>query len=330
MAKGSSEADDLEAWQNAQGYAGLFGDIPATFSSVVRSLKVDSDSGKLSDGSLYLTQRLLRSKAVLSPFYYGVLEFAKYSKIEVGPVPSLISKIKPIDLSALLATIYLYRRALKVCPQDEWQYISPHLTVEGDLGGRIGYSMPAIGFQTGILTGVLKWFALGSFLLHDKKGFVEYRRLLKQRGNELDFQWEKSRWGCTSSQVAAVFLQSFGFGVDAVSSLVTGLSDAPGEAALKDKGIYRVHITSVWIKSLRTTCSVPDISHRGEFYPDAKDLEQMIQDAQRLKDQGSSKWLDQDKEAIPAKELNILLPGGVAAVAASADEVEEDDALEPA
>lgn len=324
MNKTNDNTDDLEAWQNAQGYAGLFGEIPATFSSVVRALKVDIESGKLSDGSIYLVQRLLRSKAVLSPFYFGIEEFAKYSNIEVSPLSTLISKIKPGDLAGLLAVIYLYKRAARLCSDEEWAHITPGMTVEIDLGGRIGYAMPAVGFQTGLLTGSLRWFALGAFLLHDKKGFIEYRRLLKQKNNIFDLDWERARWGCTSSQVAAVFLQSFGFGVDAVNGLAAGLSQNPPELALKDKSIYRSYITSVWIQSLRTTAAPPDISHRGEFYPDAKELSFLTEDAQRLRDKGSSMWIAKTKDDIPAKALSVLLPG-----VTTEEPVEEEENLEP-
>ncbi len=296
------EFNTTESWDYARRFAGLLGAVPSSFSSTIRGVLGDWEKSKsLSHGNKYEINRLLKTASVKAPAYYaGVTYFPdKIGDLErIGP-EEFLSLYSPPDLCAVIGLVYFYRRAKRMVVADEWPFIGGPTLVSVDLAGLIGFSIPAIGANVALLSLGLWGVAYSTFAIHDKKGFTEHRRELKVKKLSRSDELEMQRWGCCGYQIATVLAQALGFGVQFSECMTRGLSpDTRGSSAL-DREAYRFAIAYMWHESLLATGKIPNIAHRGEFYPSKGAVAALEEAALQLKNSGSSvAWLEKNKEDI--------------------------------
>lgn len=326
----SVEFNTAESWVTARKYAGLLGEVPNSFSSTIRALLLDQERGKgLTNGTRFLILRLLRSAGVRSPVYFATLT---YQEEMIDGVPYIapedfLELYSPAEIGAVVGLIYLYRKAKRIVSPEEWPHIAGPLQTCVEMGGHVGYIIPPIGPVVGMLSSGLRYIAVAAFLSHDKQGFVEYRRHLKQKNLRFDEGQEMARWGCTSTQIGAVFLQSLGFGIPLAEAFTRGLSPDTRASATLDREAYRFAINEMWLDSLLKDATVPDIAHRVEFYPTKTAGSKAIEKATRVRSSGSAhSWLNKVKEDIQPDTTPQLFEKG-AGIRAVEPAAAEGDAL---
>jgi hypothetical protein len=330
---GESEFNTPESWEIARKYASLLGEVPNSFSSTIRAMLTDFDRTKgLSNGSLYLGTRLVKTPSMLSPLYFATQTFQdmRLDSMSTINAESFFTLYNPIELSAFIGLTYLYRRARKSVHQDEWGQLVAPMSVAVDLGGHVGYSIAAIGPVAGIFAPGMRYLGLSTFLIHDRKGFVDYRRQNKIKGDRFNLSSEMAQWGCTHVQIGSVLVQALGFGVEFAATFARGLSPDTRENPNLDKEAYQFHICDVWIEALLNTGDVPNIVHRGAFYPTKETNGKLIESARQLKAEGSRySWLDRGKEDISPEQTPQLFSSSAPVATVSDDEAQQiEKALE--
>ena len=311
----TEEADhDLEIWQTARQYAALLGEIPGSFTSITRSLVADGSKGEgiLSSGTQFLLQRLLKGKSILAPFYYmteAIFPEEFQDRVYMS-TNEMVGLYRPFDMAAFITMVFLFKKMATACPANEWEFISPTIQRPLAVGAELGKRIPAIGVGAGMLTACMCQLSYGVFLLHDARGFVEYRRKLKSKTHHPDFKWELSRWGCTSAHVAAVFLQIFGLGVDVAEAFIRGtLESSENFSTETDNEVYRYKIARLWLISLLDEGKIPNIAHRGRFYPEGGDVDHLLTNAgsaRTAEPDPESAWLNKGRDNI-SPELTPFL-----------------------
>lgn len=236
-------------------------------------------------------------------------------------VTDLVEPYAPYDLAALLGLMYLYKKLKRRAQPEDWAALAAPLHLNVDIGGFLGDSMVNIGFGNGILVGAIRHLSIATILIHDKKGVKEYRIHCKMKRTEFDPLFEFGRWGCTHAQISSILIQSLGFGISAAEAFSTGLGTEIPTDRLK-KSAYMARIAPIWIQSLRDKGIVPDMVHRGDFYPLTDSLNRLLTEAKRVKEKGSRyTWLDRSKDDI-SPETTPQLFGGTPVT--TVDELETD------
>ncbi len=295
-----------ESWQIARKYASLLGSIPSTFTTTIRTLKTDDDKhgGVIGRGSIYLAERLLRGPSMMAPFYHCTLTFHsdKISNSAYLSTKDLIMLYAPADLATVIGLIYLCRRSRKLSPPDEWQHITGPMHELMEVGGFLGYAIPAIGASNGLAVGSMRHLAMTAFLKHDLKGFKEYRRFLKAKNQYFNPEFEMNRWGCTSIQIGSILLQSLGFGISVANSFTAGITPSMLSTDELDDDAYRFSIATLWIDSLLKDGNEPKIVHRGDYYPLQSALHKLMYQTSEVRDKKSKyMWLEKGKDSISQK-----------------------------
>lgn len=299
-----------ESWELARNYSGLLGSVPSPFATTIRMLLLDEkrSAGIMSPVSRFLIVRLLKGPSIKAAVYFSALTFheERITTLPYVPAEALVALYRPLDLAVVTGMVYLYRRVRKICDKDEFVHINNALERSIEVGGHLGIAIPTIGFAHGLVSGGIQQLALGTFLHHDKKGYVEYRRHLKSKGFTYDESFELARWGCTSAQVGAVLLQALGFGV--------GLANAFGgqkasEDAPDEKEAYIFKIAGLWCETLIKTGAPPNIVHKGEFYPAQESLKKLLDKVTVVRNQGSRhSWLSKGKKDVSRTATPQLYP----------------------
>jgi len=285
---------ELEVWRAAQAYAGLFGEIPSSFTIAARALASDADKGtELSTQSKFQLDRLLKSEMLSSPLE----AFISVHKQYLPKIPTSLTNLSEIigfrSFGVLLAVIYYHKRVKKLIPSEEWAYILPFEMRDIDIATLLGLIIRNLNFERTLTSIAGRYFALGAFFLHDKKGYTEYRRILKSKDFIFDTDWETERLGCSTAHIASSLFQNFGLGVAVVDGLSEGLLNSQG-AAPKEKAPYGYWLSNKWVRSLVTTGKEPDMAHKPQYYPDESELSKLRNEISSLKNaqSGRSRWLD--------------------------------------
>ncbi len=297
--------DQIETWQNAQGYCSLYGTVPSTFSTVLRSLRGDYEKGlpELSSGSSYLALRLLRSPSIYAPIFHAANAIlgpnASISDLSSAEVLKLF---KPLDLAGIFGLFYFYRKARKLCESEDWSPLNDPILKCADLGILVAKAIPIISCFHAMTSVTLRLLAVGTLLLHDKKGYTEYRRQLRASGFEFNSEFESKRWGCTSAQIGSLLIQSIGLGANLTTAYVIGADEIAAEHAQGiENDIYCFRIARIWVQSLFRNADIPDITHKGTFYPDPQALENLLREAKTICESGVGKrpkWIESTRESI--------------------------------
>ena len=290
----TSEQDSLEI---ALSVGRAFGSVPSSISTVIRTLMHDHIKGAKSQRSsiLFHTSRVFRAPTIKASFYYATQLFKpeKFEASTVFDAEGLIEIFGPDEIAAILALVYISRKAKTLADADEWKYIEPLIQLQANIGGIFGLAMPRIGLNPAMLISSLPCVALAAFQSKDAKTFKDYRRHLKSKNLVLDHAWEREHWGCDSMQVAAKLAQSLGFGVttaDMFTHTLALLTEDTQEVALDN---LRLPVAYCWTCSLNSTGSAPtdlDEERLGELWPNAATTELLVERADFAK--GATDYLN--------------------------------------
>jgi hypothetical protein len=309
----SGELNTAESLEVARAYAGLIGEIPSSFSSTLRVLITDEEKhgGALSSTGRYLATRLLKSRGVLSAMYYGALTFREEKLNSLGgpSLENLTKSFSPMELAGLIGLLYLYRRVRSFSAPALWSELQPRIRAMLEMGGHVGAAIPRIGLTMGTFVGCFTDMTLCLFQKQDEKAFKEYRRHLKSSNLPYDLPGEMALWGCTRFNVGSVLLQMLGFGVATANAYSQGLScEHPlGEGLIPEA--YRFKICAVWIEALLNTGAVPEMTHRGEFYPTQAASAVLLREAAIVKEKGTKHaFIEKTKEDVSPEKTPFFFP----------------------
>lgn len=324
------EKNSPESWENSRSYSALLGDVPASFSSTTRSLVLDVEKrgGKLSPASKFLALRLLKGKNLKAPFYFAaaLLRERELSTKNTVTDNDLLALFKPDEIAALFAVIYLYKKAKKFCDPTEWGFIAPALMRSVDAASMVGAAIPNVGLAAGVFAGAMQHIAISTFLRYNIKHFTEYRRSIKSRSTLFDIDKQMEYYGCTSPQIASIFIQSVGFGVTYSTAYALAFSD--GKLIDKtDPSSSPFKVVELWMNSILSTGQIPQVVHDSKFYPpDKASIDWFMQKLQKFSEgkDVTNHWLERGKEDI-SPELTPQLYGSAAS---SAPDIGVDKALE--
>lgn len=296
-----------ESWEYARGYAGIMGTIPASFSTIIRGLMTDHESGmtKVEGANRYQVIRLVKSPSLFSTLYFACKALTPQIIRRNGYTSEaeIVDSFSPFELAYLIGFSLLLRRAQGLCEDQEFSYIDDDITRNMNIGFLMGRAIPTIGAGCGMIEGTAPTLALCTFLRHDVKGFKEYRRAALKPGSSWDPSAEIKRWGCNSLQIASVIVQTLGFGVNHAQALIASRepSSLPDESRLtKD---YRM--AGVWRESIIKTLAPPTSKIEGRYYPSNDALNSALNKYKELvHDRQLAGWLKACKEDLPDCQTN--------------------------
>jgi hypothetical protein len=305
--KKKTGSDESESWVRAQTRAEAFGVIPATFSVPIRTLIGDAERDvRVGDASRFLLDRLLKSPSFRSPYYGAIrLNFPENLETSSGYVNrrALIDACEPFTHAVITALIYAFRRTRSLCPEEELRFILPPLQESGQVGAYVGRCIQTVGFGRAVLLSVYRYLGLALLVRDASKEFKEYRRLLKDADRSFDSSYELSVWGCTSAQVGALVLQTFGFGVDTVDAIRRGSETERATFLRDDPKALAAHVAHRWIESFKFTGEPPEIpiGERAvmpiDLRPPQPRVEQLTTRVRNIPELGEAiRWLELGKE----------------------------------
>lgn len=309
-----------ESWEYSRNYASLLGEIPNSFGSTVRSLVSDHEknAGALSAGTRFLAARLIRSQSLKASFYYAAQTFKPDVIAQKDSISDkdLVDIFTPYEIACLLGTIYLYKKAKKLCDPGEFAFIAPALIKEIDIAGAVGAAISGIGLGNGLLSCGMRYIACMTFLKHNTKHFQEFRRLLKNQKTIFSLKHESEYFGCTVPQIASIFLQTLGFGIEFANRYAMDFSNpelltktVPTSSPFK--------VTQLWIRSLTDKAAVPDVIHDTKYYPKNAEATNRLIEIAKAEPTG---WLDKNSDDINPEKTPKLAVNKRAVAAASATE----------
>jgi len=268
--------------------------------------------------------RFVKIPGMKAPFYFAALTFHK-NQLGTGFISpgDLVKPFNAHEMAAIVGLLYLYRRARKLCDPDEWAILSKGVLDSVDIGGHVGMAIPNIGPGLGMLVGGTPLLAQAAFSIKDKKGYKEYRRILKSKGLAYDPSLELSRWNTSCIHVAAVLMQSLGIGVQIANAFVKGMS-SPNITIESDPEAYRLFIANRWVFDLKKTGAAPEMTHKGQYYPLKQDLAELIEHVGVIRKNGSEHcWLEKNKESISPALTPQLFKAGAVVVEETAPDLSE-------
>lgn len=268
---------DVESWEIAKRFVALFGSVPISFTVAVRTLMKDYQRDKqYSDISKFLATRLLRGPTFSSCMARAAAAWQNEFDQEELPTERYLEIFTPYDLAALIGYLYLLKRSRKLCKSDEVGFIVNQVVKNQYACMQIGNAIPNIGLGTAVIVGGMHQMAFASFLSHDEKGFVDYRRHLQATQQIFDLDYEISRWGCTSTQVSSLLLQTFGFGLGIANAFIAAFSKSASLDNQPNRIALGMKVCWVWMDSLLKSGGVPNITHDGRYYPTQAPLERLL------------------------------------------------------
>ena len=325
----AEETNPQEAWARAGRIVALYGSVPAQLTSVIRLLLADHRDGRKdwSPTSLSAATRLFRGPSLCSALYFSCQAFRreKLETLDRVSASELVQLYTPLDLVSIIAMIFMFRRARKVCPKDEFSTLSDDMILRSEMGFYVGEAIPEIGAALGMLRGGIRSFAFAAMATQNVKLFKNYRRQLRADNREFDADFEKQEWGCTSAEVAAVLLQTVGLGVPLPSSIDRSLARPIDQLSESEPDLYRASLAALWVDCLLTSGEEPKITHRGEYYPFQEAKRKLLENAAALRARGAAQsWLLRGKDDISAATTPALMEGLELPSTEAEKELEED------
>lgn len=332
----NSDRSSPESWKIADNYARLIGDIPSSFSTTVRTLRqnhqdnIAKNTKGLSSSGRFMISRLVKSWGMKIPLYYMGMTLHSEA-LDAKPVltdKDLLSVFSCDELSSVIGVVYLYKRAQKVLDGvEDWKFLAEELQKQMEIGAHVGLAITKVGAGDGLMLGAIRYIALSMILKHDPKGFKIYRRQLKAQGKAFDLDYEMTTWRCTHLQIASRLLQYLGYGIAAATGLSMGLDPVLSKGLELDEASYRWQVAGLWIESMRKTGKVPDITHKGAFYPLKNNLDRLLANSKKVNESVSAfNWIEKAKEDLDEKAKRHL--GLLAAKVAAKNDVEDKDVTE--
>jgi hypothetical protein len=279
----------------------------------------------------YFTLRLMKSPTLSAPLYFACLAFSPQILIGSGRTPpeDLMKAFTPFELAYLFGLIYLYRRAENLIDAEEWRYIAPQLSIDGNSGFAFGRAIPAIGGATGLMEATIGHLAVAAFAKHDMKGFKEYRRELKKTSGGWSAAAEQTRWGCNHFQVGSVLLQTLGYGISRANAFVNAFCASPDVGSIDDQGLARdFRMASLWRGALAAGQSSPTVPLPPKYYPTKAAQTEALELIQNLSgDEGRALWIQKRKDDLPPYQQEPKPTEAEAAPNADAEELLDESSF---
>ena len=216
-----------ESWRIAQDYAKLYGDFANIFTALIRQLNNSpiQEAGKFSQSVTWQLRRILKSEACQAPIFFAGKQFRAdlLEQDEIDDVLDVARVFTPMELAAILGSLYLIRRAKKLSAESEFEFIENDLARRANIATVIGDLVPNIGLGLAIVVASIKHVAMGAYLIDDAKVFSSYRKYLKTTNKEVDLDYEYRQWGCTHPEIASKLLVIIGFSAELANSIKNGL-----------------------------------------------------------------------------------------------------------
>jgi hypothetical protein len=306
MSETPSSPISEESWSFARSYATVFGDLPSSFSVVVRSLMNDfaSTPTQMSSVTRYGVMRLLKSPTLYAPLFFvrSMLQDDQSSSTALIPEDQLAKEFSLIELAYLIGFLYLYRRAQSTCDQEEFAYISSQIAEDATLAIALGRAVPGVGGGTALMEATAPLLGLTCILKHDLPGFKEYRRTMKKTNTPWSTDWEVSRWGCSRVQIGTIVVQLLGFGVQRSNAFFKALSSPPHITPPNEEEFsLDVRMAAVWRASTQTYGKSPEFALPAKYYPKNADYQRVLarQNEYRISPP-SPLWLNATKDDLPS------------------------------
>lgn len=295
-----------ESWSFARSYATVFGDMPSSFSVVIRSLMNDFavSPTQMTSVTRYGAMRLLKSQTLFAPLFFlrKMLVGDKGSGDAGLSASDLAKEFNLMELSYLIGFLYLFRKAQSTCDQEEFAVISEQIAEDASLAISLGRAVPGIGGGPALMEATAPLLGLACILKHDLPGFKEYRRTIKKSKAPWSSEWEVQRWGCSRIQIGTIVVQLLGFGVQRSNALFKALSSPPHITPPNEEEFSQdVRMATVWRTSTQTYGKSPEIALAAKYYPSNADFQKVLALQNEFRtNRPSPVWINASKDDLPA------------------------------
>lgn len=300
-----------ESWDYSRAFARSIGDLPSSFTSVIRLLVSDfiREPTALSEYGNFFAGRLLKSRSIQVPYYFAI-KLVKPGFLSdderVITNQELLKAFDGLEHAVLLATIYLHRHCKKFCPEPRYTELTERLQHSLNHGWMVGRSISAVGGGAGLFLGAFRYLGLLPLLKHDPDGFAVYFDYLAANNLNLDHEYEFSRWQCNSLQIALMMAQQLGFGLKYIVPLMRAVTTK--SPLLTNDELEKVfRVTDVWIESLKMNHSAPAIPLPPQYYPNKMELDALLGKIAILTSTEGSNWLSKTKADVSEATTPHLL-----------------------
>ncbi|MCB0317742.1 MAG: hypothetical protein KDD56_03230 [Bdellovibrionales bacterium] len=331
----NSNLGSQESWERALSISGKIGTIPGLFSSTIRTLQLDqSKGGTLSPGGRHGIKTLFKGPSMKSAVYHAALTYRpeKLEQDTFQRASNLIKVFNPEELATIIAILFAYKKISRICQKYDlvWQERYKEMCRDIDLGALIGEALPKIGLSWGMLIPCINHMSLALMLDADQKALREYKLHLKNQNIFSDPEKEFELFGCTHGQVCSSLVQKLCVGTEISEAMLQGFQVGYREKQLSNLNELKVQVCKIWIDEFVSTCNIPDMPHRGEFYPKTDALNKLLPLAKEIAKNGSTHyWLSKTAENInPESHPMLFLKGELTKSGEGIDIMATDDISE--
>ena len=304
-------SDSSATWETARSYALLIGPIPQAFQGCIRSLRqnqaqnIAENHVGVDESSDFQLGRLLNSKTIKAAFYYAMLTYYEDNakKRYINP-REIVAPFSPGALASLLTIIYLTRFCRRIVTEG-WDALARRIQESSDIGGIVGRTIPALGFDASLLIGPIRHIAFATVLQRYPKSYLECKRYLRKNGKPFDYNWEIKQFGCTLGQIASIILQAAGFGVNFSKAYFEATSSG-FTLPLEDKA-NALRLLAVWTESMLVGCPIPRVEGEDNFTMEEEQMKSLISNAELIRENGSRfSWLNKTRDDISPERTPAL------------------------
>jgi hypothetical protein len=304
-----TDCNSIECWDEAKRLAGLIGLGPSAITSCIRFLVRDESAGCISNVSIACLETLMRSHSIRTCLYFAT---DTYRKEELANLPEfghhqMIKLFTPGQIAAMIGLILLYRRIEKGCASTSFIPLGKICQKFALVGGAVGDAIPAIGLANGLLLGALRHLSVAMFLGIDEKGYLKHQRALKLDNRTFDIDTEVALWRTSHAQISSNMIQLLGLGVERAaefSETYLNISRPLNECPAK---LYKHRILLHWLETLYKTGQIPEMAHRGEFYPSQDASEKLFKNLEIINGQEEkASWISIRSSDVEMKQHPLL------------------------
>lgn len=307
IVKPTLNSDSETSWDKAKEVAALLGQPHRLFTQCVRDLRAipaDGSRKKMLESSAVIT--LFRSESFKTVMYHAAK--ALYGE-DIGNKPmnggQLVILFSPDELASVVAATHLHRLTGKKVSPKIWGDLAEEVNFQMQTGILVGTAVPAISRAVGLLMGAVRTIAFSLVASTDESKFKAFRRELVRQDKLFDTAGELQTWGCHHLQVAALVIQSLGYGIPPATGIAA--SEMPtaedGPVALQWFAARR------WIESMLEEEKVPaEFAGESKFgIPELGKVARLQGDVDDLYSQESSIcWINQRRGSLDNTILKQL------------------------
>ena len=305
-----------ESWEKALAMSNKVGAIPGLFGSTIRTLLADqAKGGTLSAGGRHGLKTLFKGPSMKSAVYHAALTYRpeRLEQDSFQKASNLVKVFNPEELATIIAILFAYKKVHKICQKYDlpWKERYDEMCRDIDLGALIGEALPNLGLSWGMLIPCINHMSFAMMMDADQKASREYKLHLKNENLDSDPNMEFELWGCTHGQVCSSMVQKLCVGTEISEAMLQGFQIGYREQQLKDMNELKIQVCKIWIDELVSTKAIPDMPHRGEFYPKTDALEKLLSLATPIASGGSPhEWLSKTAEDINPNDHAMLFVKG--------------------